>query len=92
MKTNRPILEDKKKKSDLIVLQEMASQNLDIRSFTHLLGGKKAKGGGILEIGVDSATFQTLAVQMFSSKTTHYVVTYIVNKEEFDKLKAVEND
>jgi len=76
------------KKSDLIVLQEMSQQDMDIKSSCNLVGGRKVKQGAILEIGVDNSTFQQLALQMATNNVTHYVVTYIVNKEQFDKLKG----
>lgn len=76
------------KKSDLIVLQEMSQQDMDIKSSCNLVGGRKVKQGAILEIGVDYSTFQQLALQMATNNVTHYVVTYIVNKEQFDKLKG----
>jgi hypothetical protein len=75
-------------KSDLVVMQEMAKADMDIACSTNLVGGKKVKQGGIIEIGIAPEVWSVLSEQMVSGNVTHYVIAYIINKEQFDKLKG----
>lgn len=74
-------------KSDLIVMQEMASQNMDIRCSASLIEVKKVKGGASISFGIDDATGQMLMREFAANNVEHYCIMYVVNKEQFDKLK-----
>lgn len=73
--------------SDLEVMNEMAKQNLDIAMFPDLIKADKAKGGGHITFGVPAAPFTTIVNQMFTGNATHYVVVYVINKEQFNQIK-----
>lgn len=69
-------------KSDLVVLQEMASDNKDIRASSTLVETKRVKQGGLVTIGVDTKTVTDLSL------TDDYLaVLYVVNKKQFNELK-----
>lgn len=77
------------KKSDLTAMQEMASANMDIRCTTHFVGGKTVKAGGEISFGIDRETFDKVVTPMVvtDEKPKYYLIAYIVNKEQFDKIK-----
>lgn len=80
---------DKSKKSDLLVMHEMCVSNMDIACAVDQLNlqrDEKRKGGKVT-FGVASPQFDYLINQAATGKTTHYAILYIINKEQFDKIK-----
>jgi hypothetical protein len=73
--------------TDFEIMQEMGGKNMDIRMTGTVIGAQQVKAGGHITFGVDSATFQIIINQMATGETTHYVAMYVVNKEQFDKIK-----
>lgn len=76
-------------KSDFIVMQEMSENNMDIACASEQLNftrDEKRKGGKVT-IGVASPQFDYLINQAATDKQTHYAILYIINKEQFDKIK-----
>ncbi len=67
--------------NDLEKLAVMVNSNMDIRSSTNLYEAQSVKGGGHITMGVDSKTLMDVA-----TKDDYYVILYVVNKEQFDKL------
>lgn len=77
-----------KKRTDLEIMNQMVSEGLDIKCTTTLTDAKTVKGGGILSFGVDSKTLQDIAMPIISQqKEKYYVICYVVNSEQFDKIK-----
>jgi hypothetical protein len=74
-------------KTDMQVIDEMASKNMDVKMTGNLLKADKRKYGGEISFGVDHETFGQIISQMATGKTTHYVAVYVINKEQFDKIK-----
>lgn len=65
----------------------MSKQNMDIACAVELLNFTRNKKGGLVTVGVASPQFDHLINQAATGKTTHYGIMYIVNKEQFDKIK-----
>lgn len=78
---------EQKEKSDLLVMQEMCDQNLDIACALDLMNFQRSKRGGLVTVGVASPQFDHLINQAATGTTTHYAILYIINKEQFDKIK-----
>lgn len=78
-----------KQVSDFEVMHKMSKDNMDIACAMELTNFNRVpkKNGGTVTVGVASPQFDHLINQAASGKTTHYAVLYIVNKEQFDKLK-----
>jgi hypothetical protein len=74
-------------KTDMQVIDEMASKNMDVKMTGNLLKADKRKHGGEITFGVDHETFNQIIAQMATGETTHYVAVYVINKEQFDKIK-----
>jgi len=70
-------------KSDLLVMNEMADKDLDIKMSPHFVSAKTAKGGGHVTMGVPKKIIQDLVL----NDGKYYVGLYIVNKEQFDQIK-----
>lgn len=75
-------------KTDMQVIDEMASKNMDVKMSGNVLKADKRKYGGEITFGVDHETFGQIINQMATGKNTHYVAMYVINKEQFDKIKA----
>jgi hypothetical protein len=88
MNFNPTTIEDMEK-SDFEVMSEMSEKNLDIACALDITNYQRQekKGGGLVTVGVASPQFDYLINQAASGKTTHYAILYIVNKEQFDKIK-----
>lgn len=71
-------------------MDEMATNNMDIRCTTAFLGSQTCKGGAKLSMGIDLATHSDICNGVFG-EPSHYVITYVVNREQFLKLKNNEN-
>lgn len=76
-----------KKKTDFDVMNEMSANNMDISMCGDIVQSQVAKGGGKVTVGVPEKIHHIIANQLFTGNTTHYVALYIVNKEQFDKLR-----
>lgn len=72
------------KKSDLLVMGEMASQNLDISCATTVVQFRTVKAGGHVTMGVNAQTIHNLA------QDTHVAILYMVNREQFMALQGVD--
>lgn len=80
------------KKSDLLIINEMVEQNLDVSASIDLVNFQRQqkRGGGTVTVGVASPHFDHLINQAATGDITHLAVLYIVNKEQFDKIKKGE--
>lgn len=76
-------------KSDFLVMHEMSVNNMDIACAVDITDYQRVTKmkGGTVKIGVASPWFDHLINQAATNKTTHYAILYIVNKEQFDKIK-----
>jgi hypothetical protein len=73
--------------SDFEVMLEMSRQNLDIRMSGTSKGGRTVKGGGVIEMMVDSGTLQEVLKGMALGQQKHYTALYVANVEQFEKIK-----
>lgn len=75
-------------------MHEMSDKNMDIACALDLLNFERTpkRGGGKVTIGVANPTFDHLINQAATGNTTHYAVLYVVNKEQFDKIKKQPQD
>lgn len=80
------------KKSDFLVMDEMSKNNMDIACALDVTNYQRQtkKNGGTVTFGVSSPHFDHLINQAASGQTTHYAILYIVNKEQFDKIKKAD--
>lgn len=76
-------------KSDLIVLQEMASADLDISSSSTLVEAKNVKAGGHLTFGIDAASTHKVIASSFGGEK-YVCVCYVINAKQFFDLKNKE--
>lgn len=77
------------KKSDLLVLQEMANADLDIRCSPTLVEAKKVKQGGHLTFGIDADSLQKIIGASLGGEP-YVCVCYIANQKQFFELKNKE--
>lgn len=77
--------------TDFEVMDKMAAADMDITTCGDITESKVAKGGGKVTIGVPEKIHHIIANQLVFGQTTHYVALYIVNKEQFDKIKNGNN-
>jgi hypothetical protein len=77
------------RKSDFLIFQEMSENNMDIACAFDLTNFTRVpkKNGGTVTIGVASPHFDHLINQAASGVITHHAILYIVNKEQYDKIK-----
>jgi hypothetical protein len=76
-------------KSDLIVMHEMAINDMDISVHMETLNFQRQpkRKGGTITVGVASPAFDHLINQAATGEVTHYALLYVVNSEQFNKLK-----
>lgn len=72
--------------NDLEKMSLMVKNNMDIRMSGNIVGAQKVKAGGHITMGIDSQTFHEISMEMAANDHKHYVVLYVINKEQFDKL------
>lgn len=77
------------KKSDFEVMQIMSKNNMDIACTGEQVSFNRVpkRGGGEVTFGIGSPQFDHLINQAANGKKTHYAIVYIINKEQFDKIK-----
>jgi hypothetical protein len=80
-------IEKQAAKTDMQAIDEMASKNMDVKMSGNLIKADKRKYGGEITFGVDHETFGQIINQMVTGITSHYAVVYVINKEQFDKIK-----
>lgn len=73
--------------SDFEVFQKMSEQDMDIACFIEQLNFQRDKRGGKVTFGVSSPHFDHLINQAATGIQTHYAIVYVVNKEQFDRIK-----
>lgn len=73
--------------SDFEVFSEMASKEMDIACYPTLVEAKRTKKGGLITMGTHERCINEAASIMMGSQS-HYFVLYVVNKEQFDAIKA----
>jgi hypothetical protein len=73
--------------TDFEAMDKMAAADMDITACADITESKVARGGGKVTIGVPKEIHYIIANQLISGNTTHYVALYIINKEQFDKIK-----
>lgn len=74
-------------KTDFEVLHQMMKENKSIKVTTELTEIKMVKKGGKMTFGIDAETYHDISKSYALGKGTHYVVAYIIDKKEFDKIK-----
>lgn len=72
--------------TDFEKMQIISEQNGDIAMFPDLIELNKDKKGGTIKFGIPDPAFSKM-MDSFAGKQTYYVVAYMINKEQFDKLK-----
>lgn len=77
------------KKSDLLVLQEMANADLDIRCSPTVIAAKTVKQGGEITFGIDADSVQRIMSSNFGGEQ-YVCVCYIANAKQFFNLKNKE--
>lgn len=75
------------KVSDLIVMDEMSTRNMDISASPDVIGIDKRKAGGELKIGVAPAVFEKLIHSLGTGSNKHIAITFVVNMEQFNAVK-----
>lgn len=73
--------------SDFEIFQKMSEENMDISCFPEQLDFQRDKRGGRVTFGISSPYFDHLINQAATGVQTHYAIVYVVNKEQFDRLK-----
>lgn len=74
--------------TDFEKMDIMADKNQDIRMFPTLDSFSSTKKKSTITIQVNEETAQMLMRQIaLGLPMTHYVALYVINKEQFDKLK-----
>lgn len=68
-------------------MQEMCEKNLDIACAVDLMNFQRTKRGGLVSVGVANPQFDHLINQAATGQMTHLAVMYIVNKDQFNKIK-----
>lgn len=76
-------------KSDLLVLQEMANSDLDVRCSPTVVEVKKVKQGGLLTFGIDADSFNKIIGSSFGQEK-YVCVCYIANQKQFFEIKNKE--
>lgn len=66
-------------------LAKMVEQDMDIKMSRTMVGARKVKAGGVVEMGVDNQTLMDLMNGMLGEQT-HYPILLVVNKEQYTKL------
>lgn len=82
------------KASTFDVYEKMSERNLDIAVAVEILQAQrqpKLKGGRVT-IGVACPQFDYIINQMGTGVETHYVLMYIVNKEQYHQIEKELND
>lgn len=74
--------------NDLEAMNEMCNQNLDIRMSGSVLGFDSNKKTSSIKMQLDYKTAQELMRQYATNEIKYLIGLYIVNKEQFDKIKA----
>lgn len=74
-------------KSDFIVMSEMSQANMDISMCFEIVNLKRVRGGGHITIGVGEDAISKMMNSVISTKPTYYCALYIINREQFDKIK-----
>lgn len=75
-----------KKVSDIDVMSRMATENLDIKVSSHVVSARTNKKGGVVEMGVDTTTAQTI-INSVLGETTHYTLLFIMDCNQFKQLE-----
>ncbi len=78
-----------KEKSDFEVMSEMCKSNKDIKAAYEVIEMKSNKKGGKITFGIDNESYSRLSKGFGLGNPTHYTVCYVINKEQFDKLKKI---
>lgn len=76
-------------KSDLVVLHEMANNDMDVRSSSTIVEAKTVKQGGILSFGVDADSVHRIINSSLDGEQ-YVAVCYIINAKQFFELKNKE--
>lgn len=74
--------------SDLLVMDEMSSRNMDISASPDIIGIEKRKAGGELKIGVAPAVFEKLIHSMATGDSKYVAITFVVNMHQFNQVKS----
>lgn len=72
--------------NDLEKMNHMVKNNMKIKASTTLVEMKMVKAGGHVTMGVDSNTYHELSKSFGLGKNDTYVIMYVIDKEQFDKL------
>ena len=75
--------------TDLEVMKRMVDENKDICATTTFTDAKKVKQGGKITFGVDDKTFHNVTRSFGLGTREYYVIAYVVNRKEFEEIKAL---
>lgn len=76
--------------NDLQIMDEMASRNLDIKASTNCCGIDCNKNHGTVKMMIDHSTAQEVMKGIATQQETHFLVLYVINKEQYMKIKQRE--
>lgn len=73
--------------TDLQVLHEMCINNQDIAAATTVVSLDKDPRGGLITFGLSADSFNKLIAPALGGEEKHLAICYVINKEEFFKIK-----
>ena len=73
--------------TDFEAMDIMAGKNMGIKMSGAVLGFNSTKKKSTVTIEIDYDTAQMLASEIVENERKHYIVLYIINKEQFDQIK-----
>jgi len=76
-----------KSKGDFEVMSEMSKRNGDIACSTTIVSCDTVKTGCKVTMGIDKITGQKLMSSMATGNGEYVAILYVVNMEEFNKIK-----
>lgn len=75
-------------KSDLLVMDEMAANNQDIRCTTTLLDVQAVKQGATIKFGIDGPPGQRIMAGIVNNAEDQLIcIAYVINKKQFFEIK-----
>jgi hypothetical protein len=75
--------------TDFEIMDKMAEQSMDITMCPDIVSCDKNKKGGTVKFGLPSPAFEKVINSLANvGREEYYVAMYIINKKQFDKIKA----
>ncbi len=74
-------------KSDLLVMDEMAKNNQDIKCTTTVVNVQKVKAGAHLTFVIDGITGQQIMNDMACNGGEYVCIAYVINRKQYQLIK-----